>query len=367
MIFVYSLLLIGFSLYSYALIDPNLTFFSNDYWVIFRNFFVDLGYNHRDISSYIFISGIILLFLFYYLLLNKFKKINPFKLGLLIGFITLLSYPFLSHDFFNYIFDAKIFTYYHQNPYSMRPQDFPDDLWLRFMHWTHRTYPYGPTFLLISFIPSLLAVGKFILNFIFFKAMFVFFYLIAIRALMKKDKKIALMFTVSPLVIVEGLISSHNDLVGLSLAIVGIIYLEKNKSLLGRFFLLLSAGVKYITLPLLLNSKKNLMLHYLSVIFLLILLGYLSFFSEIQPWYFLSLFAFLPIFPGLIMKLQIFFAGLLFSYYPYIWLGGWDTAEEINLKHNIILVFLVINVIYMIIKYKIASAKSKLNVGKSCF
>ena len=34
------------------------------------------------------------------------------------------------------------------------------------------------------------------------------------------------------------------------------------------------------------------------------------------------------------------------SYYPYIRLGGWDTADKVNLKHQIIFIFFLINVFY---------------------
>ena len=77
-------------------------------------------------------------------------------------------------------------------------------------------------------------------------------------------------------------------------------------------------------------------------------LAYLTFRSEIQPWYYLSVFAFLPFFEEFIGKLNIFWAGLLFSYYPYIYLGGWDKPEKVVLKHNIIIAFAVLNALYLI-------------------
>jgi len=86
--------------------------------------------------------------------IRNFKRYNPLLISILIGVGLLFSYPFLSHDLFNYLFDAKIVTFYHQNPYILKALDFPSDPWLRFMHWTHRTYPYGPSFLFLTLVPS---------------------------------------------------------------------------------------------------------------------------------------------------------------------------------------------------------------------
>jgi len=99
------------------------------------------------------------------------------------------------------------------------------------MHWTHRTYPYGPTFLLLSFIPSFLGLGKFLPTFLLFKAFFGFFYVLGVFSLAKIKKEWAVTFATHPLVIIEGLVCSHNDLVAVSLVLAGWFLLTKQKSL----------------------------------------------------------------------------------------------------------------------------------------
>ncbi len=345
MIILYLIFLAVLTLYSYALIDPNLTLVNSSFWTYFRNQMVYLGYYQRQWSWFIYLGLIIGLFIFSYRLLVRRKNYSSLKIALLTGVTLLFSYPFLSHDFFNYIFDAKIVTHYFKNPYFYKPMDFPTDPWLRFMHWTHRTYPYGPTFLLITLIPSFLAMGKFILNFLFFKLTWFIFYFLAVYYLNKLNKKWAIIFATHPLVIIEGLINLHNDLIAVSLAIIGLYYLFRKKNLSARLLLLLSGGIKYITIPLVF-IKKNSLITKLIFISTLLILGYLSFFREIQPWYFLILFAFLPFYEELIGRLNIFFAGLLLSYYPYIRLGGWESVEKLSLKHIIIVGSLIINFIY---------------------
>lgn len=354
---IYTLVLILLSIYSYALIDPNITFFQTKWWEIFRERMVYFGYYQREASWIVYLGIVIALFIFHYFFSKRYKQFNPVKLALLVGIILLFSYPLLTHDFFNYMFDAKIATFYHKNPYIFKALDFPRDPWLRFMHWTHRTYPYGPVFLLLMFVPSFLSFGKFALSFILFKSTFIVFYILAVFFLNKLNKRYAMIFVTNPLIIVEGLVNSHNDLIGVSLAIIGVFYLLKSKGLKSRLLFLLSAGIKYITLPLVFLSRDKKKMNRSIFISLIGVLIYLSFKSEIQPWYFLNLFIFLPFFEQSINRLNIFFFGLLVSYYPYIRLGGWDSAEKITLKHWIIGVFLIVNIIYLLFLRKKFSLK----------
>ena len=343
----YFLLLFILTIYSYALVDPNLTVISSKWWEVFREKMVELGYYRRDISWIVYLIIIILLFVFNYLFIKKYKQFNSVKLAITTGIILLFSYPFLSHDFFNYMFDARIATFYHQNPYFHKALDFLTDPWLRFLHWTHRIYPYGPTFLLITLIPSFLSFGKFVLSFMFFKLTFVIFYVLTVFFLNKLNKRYAIIFATNPLVIIEGLVNSHNDLIGVSLGIIGIYLLLKNKSILARLFFILSLGIKYITFPIVFLMRKNARWNKLIFVFLMGVILYLSIKSEIQPWYFLNLFIFIPFFVQSINRLNVFFFGLLVSYYPYIRLGGWDKPEKIILKHWIIALSVVLNAIYL--------------------
>ena len=173
----------------------------------------------------------------------------------------------------------------------------------------------------------------------------------------KINKKYALFFATSPLILVEGLINSHNDLIALSLGIAGVYYLIKNENIASRLLLVFSTGIKYITLPIIFLSKNiSSRVNSIAVVGLIIILLYLSFFSEIQPWYFLSLLIFLPYFPKLINNLNIFFAGLLLSYYPYVAYGDWGMRSNVIIKHWIIISFFILNLIYMFV-YNFSNAK----------
>lgn len=381
----YFFLLFILTIYSYALVDLNLTFVSNRWWEFFRESMIELGYYQRDLSWLIYLLIIILLFAAYFYFKKRYERFDAIKLAMIISALTFISYPFLSHDFFNYMFDAKLITYYHVNPYFYKALDFPSDPWIRFMHWTHRTYPYGPIFLLITLLPSFFSLGKFILSFLFFKLTFIAFYLLAVYYLNKLNKRYAILFALNPLVIIEGLVNSHNDLIGVSLAIIGVYILfhfpshperlakdlvptkSGRKSRFARFFVrryvglrmtrseivarlffLLSIGIKFITFPVLFLTRRQLKLNKIIFGLLFGAIIYLSFKSEIQPWYFLNLLIFLPFFEEIINRMNIFFFGLLLSYYPYIRLGGWDSSDKIILKHWIIAAGALLNIFYLI-------------------
>jgi hypothetical protein len=295
MIFFYFLLIFFVSFYSYALVDPNFTLFNHPFWTFFRNAMVYFGYYKRFWLTLVYILFILLLFYFYFFFQKK--KINILKTAFLIGFLILFSYPFLSHDFFNYLFDAKILTFYGKNPYQFSALDFPKDSWTRFMHWTHRTYPYGPTFLPITAIPSFFSFGKFFLAFFLFKLTWFLFYFLMVYFSYKVDKKWTLILALHPLIIVEGLINNHNDLLALSFSVLAIYFLMKKKDkLLSAIFFILGGGIKYLSLPLILLIINKKLVKILSLFLIFILILYLTFFFRDSALVFFNLFCFLSLF-----------------------------------------------------------------------
>jgi len=340
---------------------------------------VEFGYNRRQDSWITYLALIIILFIFHYLFIHFYKKLRltPFKIALVIGGLLVFSYPFLSADFFSYIFYARITTLYSKTPYTNIPGDFYLDPWLRFTQWTGHNSLYGPVFFLISLVPSYLGFAKLLPTFLLFKLTTVVFYFLAVWFLEKLNKKWAIIFATSPLILVEGLINGHNDLIGISLAIVGLYYYligtsfwqgrrprpESNLdvSLLPRMkafvFIILSVGIKYLTLPFLLiltKFKQNKLIVLLSVTGLI---TYWTFKSEIQPWYFIIFFGLIPFYEDLVYRLNIFFFGLLMSYYPFVRFGGWGnvrfwtTDQKVIFKHNIIIIFFLINLAYFFYIY----------------
>ncbi|MFA6081069.1 MAG: hypothetical protein WC741_01550 [Patescibacteria group bacterium] len=348
----YGIVLFAFFLYSYVLIDPNITFFNSPVWSRFLEAVLQIGYYQRRLSWEIYLVLISCLTFFHLYFINQYKKYDPMKIGLMIAAILCLSYPFISHDFLKYMFDAKILTQYHQNPYLMRPIDFSYDPWLRFLQWIEQPFRYGPVFFAIIIIPSFFAAGKFLLSFIFLKMTFVCFYIAAVFVLRKMNKKWAFIFATHPLLLVDGLINGHNDLISVSFLIFGIYFLSRKK-ILPRVFFILSIGIKYLSLPVIFITKNRNSIFNKLIFFSLLILPYLllnqffgnKFGAEIQTWYFIILLGFIPYFEGIINKLLITFIGLLLSCYPYIYLGKWEQINGFAIKHIIILSFSFLNLI----------------------
>lgn len=355
------------SVWSWVLIDPNFTLVTHADWTSFRALVISLGYFQRQLSASIYVSLILLLTAGSFLI-TKYYKGSVLPLLIVVGCIAgLLSYPALSHDLFNYIFDARILTHYHMNPYLHKALDFPADPMLRFMHWVHRTYPYGPTYLLASLVPSALGLGIFALTFLMFKAMHVVLFLIAGWMLSKLNRYAALIFITSPLVIVEGLINTHNDFVALSIAIIGIYLLHQKKNVSASFMFLFSGLIKYLSLPVLFLSAGETLQKtakktrspirkladippwYFVALGIVGLLVYLVVHQEIQPWYFLNLFILLPFAPKLLEKCTLFFTGLLLSYYPYVLGGEWGQGGDVMVKRIIIFWALLLNITVLLV------------------
>ncbi len=352
MVVAYVITLALFALYSYTQIDLNLTLNRLSIWSQFRNGMVQIGYFHRPESTAVFLVLIGALLGLHLWFIRNHRRFSPLKIGLITAVILLGAYPFLSHDLFNYMFDAKILTYYHQNPYLYRALDFPNAPELHFMHWVHRTYPYGPTFLPITLIPSFLGFGKFVISYGLFRILFALSYLLGVWSLNKMDRRWALFFSTHPLVLVEGLMNNHNDLLAVGLTLYGIQLIHSKRGLWGRMVLLVSGGIKYLTAPFIFVGKKSSLLDRGVLAVVIILLGYLTFHQEVQAWYYLVLFGFLPYGYRWLKELWIFFTGLLASYYPFLLYGTWGEQGNVDRKHLVMILFAMINAVMLIVRRK---------------
>ncbi len=355
---------IGIAIWSWVLVDPNFTLIRHADWTAFRERAVAIGYHQRPLSSLIYVAIVMGMFVGSWILRRTYRGTITW-IAVCVGIIAgIFSYPALSHDLFNYIFDARIVTHYGANPYLSRALDFPYDPMIRFMHWVHRTYPYGPSYLVFSLIPSYLGFGVFGLTFFLFKGMHVLLYVVSTWCLEKMNKTAALVYLTSPLVIVEGLVNSHNDFVAVGLAIIGIYLMSRRKRVIALVTFLLSGLVKYITLPVVLlthshphqgltvgNRSSGIHIRiYPWMIVTALITGavlYLARVQEIQPWYFLNLYVIVYFAPSLIRKLDIFFVGLILSYYPYVYGGEWGQGGDVSTKHTIIVAFACVNMLYL--------------------
>jgi hypothetical protein len=259
--FLYGCSVFFLFLYSFTQIDLGLTLTRYPFWQPIQHAFQYVGYFNRPLSTALF-SCIIFLFFLSYILLFRLalaKQLNRKEVWILITcsiVVLSFSYNVLSYDLFNYMFDAKIFTYYHQNPYLQKALDFPGDPMLAFMHWTHRTYPYGPSWLLISVVLSYAGMQLLLPTFLLFKLLFAVAFLGTIyyleKILMKYEVKDLLprvvLFAANPFILLETIVSGHHDMVMLLFAIMSIYYFLEKRYIISFCLFLFSAGIKFVTL-----------------------------------------------------------------------------------------------------------------------
>lgn len=348
-IILYCVTVCALFLYSYTQVDLSLTLSRISIWQVIEKSFQYIGYFQRPLSTWLY--GIIILSLFIcsigFFYLTIVKKIQRKTLWILIIFTAVLltfSYNAFSYDLFNYIFDAKIVTHYFQNPYLHKALDFPQDPMLSFMHWTQRTYPYGPIWLFITVPLSFIGLQFFLPTFFLFKALASISYIgicWSIEKIMEKtDTQKSLtslvFFAFSPLVIIEGLVSAHNDMVMVALSSLALLTFVNKKSVWSFLLLFLSIGIKFATAVLLplwiigffIKKKGNLTaLSVVSFVLLSFAVVFASLRTNFQPWYLLFLFPFAALMPrnkSFIVGFSIFSFSALLQYIPFLFTGNWD-------------------------------------------
>ena len=320
---------------SYAFIDPNFFPLSR----IYSGF----AFKDRGWTTLFYIILITCLYVGYLGIIRMYlkKKVNKAQIiGLfsISSVILLFSYPaMLSFDIFNYLTTAKVLFHYFENPYLIMPIEFVSDPNLLFTHAANKYALYGPSWIAMTGLPYLLGFKNIILSIIGFKIFNILFFFATLSLIYKVSKNLypVILFGLNPLVLIETLLSLHNDIVLTFFAVLSFYFLLNNKKIHSVFSLIFSVFIKYATLalaPVYLYSfikkmkKKELdqnQIFSLSSYSMLAVFFLSTFREEIYPWYaiwFLT-FAFLSknkFLHGISFVLSFF---LLLRYVPYMYLG----------------------------------------------
>jgi hypothetical protein len=350
---LYILVFIGLFLYSFTQIDLGLVISRYPFFYQIEKSFQHIGYFERPLSTSLYLL-IFLLLTGLYIVSLKFATKKNFEKKLiweiiLIGTILLtFSYSAFSYDIFNYIFDAKIVTHYHANPYMHKALDYPGDPMLGFMHWTQRVYPYGPLWLVLTVPLSFIGLQIFLPTFFLFKmlaaASFIgcLYYISKIFQKIKPEQELfgLIFFGLNPLVLIESLVSAHIDIVMMFFSLMGFYFLLQKKYIKSYASLVVSIGIKFLTgllapifiwTHILQSKKKKFNLEkVLGVSLVLLLIGVILETNEsgnFQPWYLLAPLSF-GVFLShkyyvLIPSIIISVASLLL-YVPFLYIGNWN-------------------------------------------
>jgi|SRR3989344_337611 len=337
-------------LYSFTQIDLGLTLTNHDSWRPIQTFFQNIGYFHRPLSTtlYLLVVGILFVGYLKFVGLAKHQRLDKKTIWKLIIGITILltfAYNAFSHDLFNYIFDARIVTYYEQNPYEHKALDFPTDYMLGFMHWVHRTYPYGPIWLLLTVPLTFIGMENLLPTMILFKLLSSVSFLVVVWSIGRILRNIApkyellgvVFFALNPLVIIESLVSAHNDISMMAFSLFGLYLLTTRRYGLSIVFQLFAVGVKFATVFLLplhiyvwfkrkhLIDWERLILGSLFLLIAAVLLVIQR--TNFQPWYLLFVLpyaALLGFKKVVAFPVYIFTVAALLHYVPYLYTGNWD-------------------------------------------
>ena len=306
----YILVVIALFFYSFTQVDLSLTLSRLSIYQTLEKSFQHIGFFERPLSTVIFISIIILLFIFYgaflYLVKKKRIEVRFIRILIFLTFILLVfSYNAFSYDLFNYIFDAKIVSFYHQNPYLHKAIDFTNDPMLNFMRWTHRTYPYGPSWLILTVPLSFIGMEIFLPTFFLFKLLMGFSYLGSCYLIYKISERVfpedklmnAVFFAFNPLILIESLVSAHNDIPMMFFLLLSIYLFIEKKKILSFISNIFSIGIKFSTgvlLPLFIvleffdRTKRRInweKFFIFSLLFSILTVFVATLRTTFQPWY----------------------------------------------------------------------------------
>lgn len=349
---VWAVSTISLFLYSFTQIDLSLTVTQNSTLHSIQKSFQEIGYFNRQLSATLFATIIAMLTLSYILIIKGVKEHvlsakEVWRIALISTGLLLFSYNAFSYDIFNYIFDAKIVTFYSKNPYLHKALDFPTDPMLSFMRWTHRTYPYGPAWLGLTIPISYLGLQVFTVTYFLFKSLMAGAFLATaymIKKIAKETKLIdpalaVAVFALNPLVLTESVVSAHNDIVMIFFASVSTYYFVKKRYTKSSLFLIISGGIKFATFLIapifvlysiyqLLTKKEHMRnLFRLILLSMIAAVALASLRTNFQPWYMLYI-----AFPAALLSKHkyvrypyiLISAVTLAQYLPFLYTGNWD-------------------------------------------
>lgn len=323
------------SVASYGFVDHNLTLSNHPWYTAIQGALSFVVYRRPQIAAYFFVA---FLLIFYWLYWRVIRVRNPSSVTggvkyFFVGVVLLvLSYPALSYDLFNYIATAKVTFQYRENPYLVMPVEVPNEPMLAYTRAANKLALYGPVWIFLTGIPHVLGGGNILVTIFTFKALVAAAYLVLVFLIWKitKDIRQAEFFALNPLIIIETLVSGHNDVVMMVLALAGLLWIREtgvSKRLAGWILLLSSVFVKGATVVLLpLGLFRKLPMGKLAILAWWLLFGVFLLSplrEEMYPWYGVWWLTFASLIPigrhsfvhGFSLWLSL---GLMLRYVPYL-------------------------------------------------
>lgn len=199
----------------------------------------------NSIPTLLYFLVILLMFVVYFKTLRLVKKTN-FKntyssliinYSLIFMLISLISFPALSTDVFDYISSNRVLFVHKANPWLVAPQNFPNDEFIYLGSWKFRPSVYGPVQFIFSSLVQAVAGNNLIANIIGFKltgAVFTVSLIVLFKKFVLKHFPDQLLFSLAlfswnPLLHIEILANAHNDVIMAFFAFLGLVFFYQKK------------------------------------------------------------------------------------------------------------------------------------------
>lgn len=327
---------------SYGFLDVNLTLTHNTVIQKLLEEFRLFSSVHRPLMTLLWIFGLSSTSVSFLYLLHSAETMTKStlrQLGIfivLIGVIYAVAYPANSYDLFNYITTAKVSYTYMENPYVVMPIEFIGEPYLAFTRAANKVALYGPVWILLTAIPHALGVGNIWTTILAFKLINVVFYLIFLFCIFRitSSVKNVIFFAFNPLVVLEVLLSGHNDIYMMLFSLIGMYFWWHCRKISGFLLFFISWFVKGMTIiffPLFFMRDRSweqiLRAAYWIAIFVFFIFAPLR--EELYPWYavwFISIASLMD----LGKNRFIYFLTIVLSltlelrHLPYMWMGYYE-------------------------------------------
>jgi len=297
--YIYIVLSVFLVVFSWGFIDPPLRMQIMNLFSLKSYLLGTLVFDYRVLAAVIYAFLVLSFFTVYIFLLQKNTTLDrPIKtyipLIIVLSCILLFAYPAFSYDIFNYVTTAKVAFFHHENPYLVMPVEITNESYLAFTRAANKVALYGPTWLLVTWIPHTFGFGNLWLTIFNFKILNLISYGLCGFVIYRMTKSTwnTVFFLFNPLVIIETLVASHNDCFMMALILVGLLLYFKHglEKILGIVLLIASVFVKNVSiffLPLLFIKKmpKEKMFLWSFYILVAVVVFISPLREEMYPWY----------------------------------------------------------------------------------
>ena len=223
----------------------------------------DNGVVLRNFNLFLLVVTLLLINLLLYVLgyreiiKNKIRLKTIILCFILFNLTLLFVWPIGSTDIFSYIYQGRILSEHHLNPYITTYSTLNNDSFYQIINnkWSSSPSVYGPLFVMISSSLTFMGGNNFMFTLFLFKLFFVIINILCLYLIYKifKNQKAIYLCAFNPLILYEFAINGHNDVLMILFLLLSLYFIFKKENniknySLALFFLILSVLIKFISI-----------------------------------------------------------------------------------------------------------------------